>query len=220
MVETQTSGQAEVAGKLAGANMSAQAASGIYTETGAIDELKLRAIVLAYAKLKSGGYKFTQSALVDATRAKVRSLLALGTSVRVPDNVNAAIIAEAKRAVASFNEDLASRGFTAIGASKERVVIASVSGLKEVATRVTQTFQRSHTLREQVTLAGHEIMKLKREITFHADRKDGAGKPYGTQWDDDMIAKRGQRLADTLAKWTAQQLAAETAISNAVAKVG
>ncbi len=220
MTDNATIGQAEVVVKLGGANMSTQASSGIYTDAGEVDTLKLRAIVLAHAKLKSGGFKFTQSALVDATRAKVRSLLALGATVRVPDDINAAIITEAKRCVASFNEDLASRGYVAIGASKERVVIAAVSGLKEVATRVTQTFQRSHTLREQVTLAGYEMMRLKREIAFHAERKDGAGKPYGTQWDDERITKRGQRLADTLAKWTAQQLAAETAISNAVAKVG
>ncbi len=63
-------------------------------------------------------------------------------------------------------------------------------------------------------------MAIRRELTFHTDGKDKAGKPYGTHYSDERIAARGESLTKRLEKWEKLKRDAEIALEKSVAKIG
>ena len=213
-----TTGQAEVALALGGANMSKQAGGGLCEIDGSPSVPMIRAIILRISQTKSGGYVFTRSKLWDAARAECRSRLGLDKFARVPEAMDAIIGEEAARAASSWAADAEKRGFTPRRVGAEKTGIASSAGVKNVVTSYLVRWQRDHTLREQATLARQELMAVRREITFHEAGKDKAGKPYVKS--DQLITKRGDSLAKREARWQGTLHEIEEWIANAVAQVG
>jgi len=217
-METTQIGQAEVALKLSGANMSAQAGQGIVSADGTVDKLAVRAILLNIAKTKAGGMTFSRSKLTEALFAQVRSRMTLEVDAILPKEVRFQLIGEVKRVSESWGEHVASLGYVMTRASKEKAVLVSGDNAR-IARHITTTLQKELTLSEQIGDARLKIAALETVIGKLDSDQTASGKPM--RLDDARKAERRAGYVKQLNRWQAARASAEdklTTIGEAPAK--
>lgn len=203
-------GQAEIAVKLGGANMTDNAASGIAAPvesilTGAsVGRDMIVALALKASETKKGGASFKTSVLVDKVRHQVRSRLGLDAKQLVPADVNTVICEVCQAIVTEFNRNLAKRGFEAERASGERNRIKGKEGSEALDKVLTVTHSRPLTLREQITAAHAELNTIHDKLALldqgmTPNRKPDTRLPEVRQKAKEGMEARAGKLAAVIA---------------------